>query len=411
MVPTAFETLESLPLTPNGKVDRRSLLGKNFVGSGQQASRALSPPQNLLELRLLQLWRQVLGIQNIGVHDGFFELGGHSLLAVKLIGEINKTFHVNVGLPVLFLNPTIEGIARVITQNGTAVSRPELIQFKPGRTEGTLFFLEPTLGLCCLADHMDTAMASFGVSVPVSSAVVRAATENRMADLPRLEEMARPYVQLIASQTTAGPCVLLGHSFGGALAFEAAHQLGLLGRNVDRIVLLDSFAKIPWLRRVKDLTFARLWWSVNWRIAYLRGVIAGNGMAKSMRSHDAPTSRVFRSVVEPAYQALSDVPWEPVRRRIFRGSVRSYRYLQFKGRGILVRALDQHLYDHYADMGWGSLFADGLEMIDAAGDHFSLLADQNISGLAQSLDQCLASVVPGLSRQGTARDRETCLQI
>src|SRR5690606_33476437 len=76
MVPGAWMFLDSLPLTPNGKVDRRSLPEPESMGLG--AAKYVAP-RSRMERTVAEIWRQVLDLERVGVHDGFFELGGHSL--------------------------------------------------------------------------------------------------------------------------------------------------------------------------------------------------------------------------------------------------------------------------------------------------------------------------------------------
>ncbi|MDZ8084002.1 MAG: amino acid adenylation domain-containing protein [Nostoc sp. DedQUE12b] len=111
MVPNAFVILESLPLTPNGKVDRRALpvpdlyidLADKYVA-----------PRNQIEETLAQMWLQVLGLEQVGIHDNFFELGGHSLLATQLVSRIRDRFKVQLSLSELFNGATIAELAQSI---------------------------------------------------------------------------------------------------------------------------------------------------------------------------------------------------------------------------------------------------------------------------------------------------------
>ena len=84
MVPAAWVALPALPLTPNGKIDRQALSGADYIPSEWQFAQNSVLPQTLLEMRLGQIWQQILGVRNIGVRDNFFDVGGHSLLAVRI---------------------------------------------------------------------------------------------------------------------------------------------------------------------------------------------------------------------------------------------------------------------------------------------------------------------------------------
>ena len=51
-------------------------------------------PQTEAELKLADIWQQVLGIDTAGAADDFFELGGDSFAATALAAEIEATFNV-----------------------------------------------------------------------------------------------------------------------------------------------------------------------------------------------------------------------------------------------------------------------------------------------------------------------------
>jgi amino acid adenylation domain-containing protein/thioester reductase-like protein len=112
MVPSSFVILETLPLTPNGKIDRRALPAPSY--DRPDLAEPYVAPRTLLEHQLAQLWKQVLGIEQVGVCDSFFDLGGHSLLVTQLVAQVQAAFHVELSLMALFQSPTIAGLAQVI---------------------------------------------------------------------------------------------------------------------------------------------------------------------------------------------------------------------------------------------------------------------------------------------------------
>lgn len=109
MQPSSFVVLEALPLTPNGKIDRRSLPMPDLT---QPISDNITAPNTATEKILVNIWKEVLGWSEIGIHDHFLELGGHSLLATQIVSRIFETFQVELPLRCLFELPTIAELAQ-----------------------------------------------------------------------------------------------------------------------------------------------------------------------------------------------------------------------------------------------------------------------------------------------------------
>lgn len=72
-------------------------------------------PRSEIEQQITDIWQELLGIEQIGIHDNFFELGGHSLLAVQTVSRLREIFQVDLPLQTLLSETTtIAGIASVI---------------------------------------------------------------------------------------------------------------------------------------------------------------------------------------------------------------------------------------------------------------------------------------------------------
>jgi amino acid adenylation domain-containing protein/non-ribosomal peptide synthase protein (TIGR01720 family) len=104
MVPNFFVFLDALPLTPNGKIDRRTLPAPEW-----ELDRAESfvPPHTPTQQAIANTIAEVLGVEQVGIHDNFFEIGGHSLLATQVISRLRQIFQVELPLRCLFESPTV----------------------------------------------------------------------------------------------------------------------------------------------------------------------------------------------------------------------------------------------------------------------------------------------------------------
>jgi amino acid adenylation domain-containing protein len=123
MVPSAFVILEVLPLSSNGKIDRTALPAP---GPGRLEPVAeYVAPRNPLEETLVQVWTEVLELEQVGVHDNFFDLGGHSLKSVQLVARITTALNRPVSVKTVFLAPTVAAMAEVLEREAAAAGSGE----------------------------------------------------------------------------------------------------------------------------------------------------------------------------------------------------------------------------------------------------------------------------------------------
>ncbi|WP_071323165.1 non-ribosomal peptide synthetase [Janthinobacterium sp. 1_2014MBL_MicDiv] len=85
MVPSVIVALDSLPLNANGKVDRNALPAPQALQQGGSAA-----PQGPAEQLLAQVWRDVLGLEQLGRDDNFFEVGGDSIMSLQIVARLRQ---------------------------------------------------------------------------------------------------------------------------------------------------------------------------------------------------------------------------------------------------------------------------------------------------------------------------------
>ncbi|MEM9173791.1 MAG: amino acid adenylation domain-containing protein [Myxococcota bacterium] len=118
MVPSRFVFLPTLPLLSNGKVDRRRLPAPEAA-----AAAPFAPPRNATERLVADVWREVLGVDEIGVHDDFMMLGGHSLNATRVNARLRKQLDLALPLTAHFRHLTIGELALHIDALRAALGR------------------------------------------------------------------------------------------------------------------------------------------------------------------------------------------------------------------------------------------------------------------------------------------------
>ncbi|MBX3732750.1 MAG: AMP-binding protein [Verrucomicrobiae bacterium] len=231
-IPAEFVRLPSLPVTPTGKVDRRALAsslppaGPVAVASGVDSR----------EQEMAALWARALGRARVGMHDDFRDLGGHSLQAMQLVRGLERLLGRPVSLAALLANPTVSRFAASLDGDAGA-ARPGLPGFR-GAPAGVPWIHVPGVhGIEFLAPSL---AAVIGRHRPYFDGLQFPGLDDAGPRLTRVEAMAASVVSQLGGLYPEGPIVFSGYSFGGLVAYEAARQWTALGREVERVVLLDT---------------------------------------------------------------------------------------------------------------------------------------------------------------------------
>lgn len=115
MVPSFIVFLDTLPLTANGSKVDRNLLQAPFEIE-KRSPKKIQVSKTDLEKKIINIWKDVLGIEEIGVLDNFFDLGGHSLLALQVHTKLKTAFSQPISITDLFKYPTVRELSKFIEQ-------------------------------------------------------------------------------------------------------------------------------------------------------------------------------------------------------------------------------------------------------------------------------------------------------
>ena len=115
-VPQRVVFLDELPKGPTGKLQRVGMAALLALGNGKSVtpSTEFAEPRTPNERKLVDIWRQVLGVERIGVDDDFLALGGDSMLAALVIARVRESCAAQISLLTIFDHPTIAGLAEII---------------------------------------------------------------------------------------------------------------------------------------------------------------------------------------------------------------------------------------------------------------------------------------------------------
>lgn len=241
MVPEAIARLDALPRTERGKIDRSAL---------PPIAPADDDPRHHLrtgwEWLVAQHWGHVLGVDknSLRANSDFFALGGDSLAAEEIMTRLID--HAGVALALaetrLFVEaPTLGEFARRLIDPTPRHGARWSLPLQENGTRTPLFLVTGAGGLGVGFRALARRLGEDQPSYALQSALV----EGRGLPEWSVERMARRRVAQMLKVRPKGPYVLAGHSFGGVVALEMAHQLRRRGEEVSHLIILDSFPPDP----------------------------------------------------------------------------------------------------------------------------------------------------------------------
>jgi thioesterase domain-containing protein/acyl carrier protein len=395
MAPSAVVALEALPLTPGGKVDRRALAAL------EPAAPQPVPPANATTERsqdtalideLAAIWREVLGVPHVGPNDSFFALGGHSLLLVQLVERVQQHFRQELPLVALLQGGTVAQMAAMLRSADITQSVSPLVPIQPAGDRPPLFFVHPLLGIVFpyydLAAQMGTTQPFYGLQ----SVGLDPAQEPHLS----VEQMAAAYIQAIRTVQPDGPYYLGGWSLGSLVAFEMAQQLQRAGQQVRGLFLLDTSA--PGAEHGNIPLMAALMFFLTIMPRFVWPYVADYGYLWMQDSQDrrGPVPGIMRALLRRTRMAAilhdNDRPVltrQPLVKRmlyIMGVNIRvgaAYRPQVYPHSLTLLHTGSHHIHD--TTLGWGELVAGGVDVRPISGNHFSLLRQPHVQGVAREI--------------------------
>jgi amino acid adenylation domain-containing protein len=396
MVPVWYVQVNAIPLTPNRKIDSAALL--RLTGQAGAAVKTFTPAASDIERKLEEVWRDVLGLDHVGVHDNFFEIGGHSMAAARLVARLRAALGSDLPLRAIFLSPTIAGLAQHLRYEPAAnawvyseeLPRSEsLVVIQPGGARPPLFFVvgylnpdETLLILSRLAAHLGPDQPVYGFR----PRWMEAAGEPYESVL----EMAKECIADMRMVQPTGPYFVGGYCLAGTVALEIAQQLLREGEEVHMLALLDS-GRPHWLRTsAAGVMYLRDRVIHIWDV--IRTIVGGRGGTRREL-----IVRMVRRKFGARENAAPLLPTEGSdadrRHQLRRGHWRmmhDYRAKSYAGRILWVASQKWYRFDRV--FGWKGVAAGGLTVYTLPGNHEAMLTTHS-PRLAEILRQEIDSVV------------------
>jgi thioesterase domain-containing protein/acyl carrier protein len=341
------------------------------------------------EIKLAELWKRILKVPEIGVHDNFFDLGGHSLLAAQLVAQLEAEFGVTIDLSLLIVAPTIELLAQRLRQSPQQNS-PHVVIVREGHDRPPLFCIHGGGGH--LLDYRDL-IASLPNDVPVYG--LRA---SEMDPAPEsVEKLATQYLREIQDVQPQGPYQISGLSFGGLLAFEISRQLAEKGEQVGLVALFDTgnWAYYRNLPADKAAQFRRVY-MIDRLSKYGSNLVHGRFQELWADARLYVTSRWNRlawKVGQRVSQFFNLKIPRFVRSNLvmFVAIGQSYVPQTYPGKLVLFRAEGRSAeYGDDLTLGWTDIARDGVVVHQVPGGHLSIMKKPDVDRLVELLISYLA---------------------
>jgi len=385
MVPSVWVKMDKLPLNSNGKIDRKALPDPDLKPAAEQEK---APPRTTTEIGMVEIWKEVLNIREIGIDDNFFELGGQSLLAVSISNDVETKLHKKFDIYSLFKYPTIRKLSAYIDAEHSKQKEKSYTSLVAIKTTGnkTPVYLVHGDGFNVanfgnLAAHID----------PEQPLYTLQPHGHLPGDEPfdDMTAIARHYVDEMLMHNPDGPYAVVGYSFGGYVAAEMYKILVERNKKVCLLGIFDTNAENteynkPFLQRLPKKIKRQLP-----KLLFFMKQFARN--PKEVIDYQALLikKKIHRQDEAPA-------PMNDLEKRMHRidekHRIAFHHYLltPFDGAVVLFRAAKRiYFVDDLKYLGWKKYAQRGVKVYDVPGDHKTMFLEPNVKTLAKALQDAL----------------------
>ncbi len=384
MVPTLWVELDNIPLTSNGKIDKKALPEFN---AEEQIKEQYVAPRTESEKVLVEIWEDVLKVNNVGITHNFFDLGGHSLLAVQIVNKIKKKTGKVLPISILFKYSNIESLNTFLNENDTEKETRSLVPIKPSGNKNPVYFVHGVglnvMNFADLAMYLDKDQPVFGFQA--------LGLGGKFPPINTMSEIAKIYVSEIIEHNPTGPYSLAGYSLGGFIATEMKRQLELLNKEVNVLTIIDTFADhsddfvMLFPKKVKR----RLKKWLKFSISFIRDPNKTIQQQKSIYLED----KQYRYDAIKLAKESGDMEYYKLLKHIkeiYYSALKNSRMAPFNGFVYLFRATEcLHYTKDKQYLGWRKYALKGVKEYEIPGDHRTMLLKPNVEEFARILQEVL----------------------
>ncbi len=350
MMPAAFVVMPEFPLNPNGKVDKKALPAPEFRTQTMRARHVA--PRDHLERMLAGIWSQLLGVEDIGVHDNFFDLGGHSLIGIQLLAQVEQQHGKSLALKTLFQAPTIAGMAKLLQDGSASATWTNLSAIQPNGNAIPFF--------CVHGDEANHFLPRYLGNDQPFYAFFHQGEDGKPIRFKNVSEIAAHFIDELRTVRPRGPYLLGGYSFGGIVAFEMAQQLSKSGEEIALLALFDTYDPLEFLKVMA--TEAKPW----------------DGLRRSIMRRAVRYYQRRGKLLPPKLRHFYIID-------TYDNAIRNYAARPYDGPVTVFKALGSTGVEH---MGWAQ-WSQNVDVRHVPGDHYSMIKEPDVRTLATALGSCI----------------------
>jgi thioesterase domain-containing protein len=369
-LPSLPESADRLDVSwADGQGTKESKTTKPPASLARQVSPRRFEPMDGEQKLLVEIWKHVVGISEVGIRDSFFDVGGHSLMAARLVAHIREITGRQIPVSAIFRAPTIEAFAPLLREDEDIVPQPDPLLMKLQEGDEIIPFFAiaapgvDTFGWALLARQMGRNQSLYKVQASAPVVLDRPFTKKE------LQTLAQQYVAAMRSVQPHGPYCLGGMCEGVHIAQEVILELESLHEEVGFFAIFDTW--------VLENSQIRLLWAIDYyrqRLQFFRRLLLpeklatmkrfGHRLLIGSRNNGDPLSTWGRAYwpgidfLEPRFQA-------PV--------------LLFK------RARQPYYYVRDHELGWGNRSKGGVEVCELNCRHQEFLRQPQVGIVGQVL--------------------------
>jgi thioesterase domain-containing protein/acyl carrier protein len=362
----------------------------------EQNSVPSSASKDSIELRMVQIWENLLHIHPIKPDQNYFELGGDSLRAVQLFGQIEKEFNVKLSIATLFRAQTISELCNLIREHGAEKDWSSLVAIQPRGSRPPLYLVHGAGGNVFIYRSL---ALSLGSHQPVYG-LQSQGLDGRRPFATRIQDMAALYVQEIRKVQPQGPYFLGGYCMGGTVALEMAQKLRAQGEEVAFLALIDTsnWSNVSVGSFLDGVRFH--WQKVDFhlrnflllnskdKLSFLRGKLG------VLRSRTSVWFGMLQSTIVKKNQAVRNSSlvlaqlWELNERAAF-----EYIPTVYPGRITQFRPVRQYSRYDGPERSWTGLASEGVDLIDLQAYPGGMLVEPFVADLAARINSCVEGLI------------------